>query len=375
MPEIVALHGAGSDMPCARCNISNATLVVRSERLCEECFMRYAGSKLIKRLETNKIRGGFHEAEKTLLVPVTFDVSSICLIHGLDQHLRKRLEGGRHAGYTLHILYIDETCIRQESNVQPLLSLLKQRFPNYTYSVVSLDECFTYGITLEPLASKRDGEEAHNASHLHKLLSILPSATSRADIIDILRRRLTAAVAKQNRCDSILYSDSTTRLAEKILAETAKGRGGSLPWLISDNATVDGVPYSYPLRDLLQKELALYVDISFPSLTPLIMASERNSITVSSKDMTVDGLMSQYFESVEESFPSIVANVVRTSSKLTPRAPLCRGEVCDLCKLPLRGIDWGDGQGNPVSINQLHTRDTRNSQHLCIGCARILQGE
>ena len=376
MPEAVALGGAGSDAPCARCKRSNADLVVRSERLCEECFMRYVGSKLIKRLQTNKLRGGFHEVQKTLLVPVAFDVSSISLLHGLDQHLRKQLESGRHAGYTLHVLCIDESCIREDSRVQRLLPFLKQRFPEYAYSVVSLEDCLTYGIDLKPLTYNRDGgaldEEPNAMSQLQNLLSTLPSATSRADVVDILRRRLTAAVAKQNDCDSILYSDSTTKLADRILAETAKGRGGVLPWLTSDNAVTDGVPCIYPLRDLLQKELALYVDLSLPSLEPLVMAPEITKGITSSKDMTIDALMCQYFESVEESFPSIVANVVRTSSKLAPPLELACAQLCDFCRLPVNDVEWRSEQGSHAPVNQSHKGETQSPQHLCSGCARTL---
>ncbi|RAL68532.1 hypothetical protein DID88_007259 [Monilinia fructigena] len=54
-------------------------------------------------------------------------------------------------------------------------------------------------------------------------------------------------------------------------------------------------------------------------LPDLVVYQEPPShISASSKSTTIDDLMAQYFESVEENFPSIVANVVRTSSKLKP---------------------------------------------------------
>ena len=351
--------------------------MVRSERLCKDCFLKYVGSKLIKRLEMNKIRGGFHEAQKTLLIPLSFDVSFICLLHALDQQLQKRLESGRHAGYTLHILCIDESCIREDSSIQKLLPLLKQRFPDYIYSVISLEDVFSYGIDLKSLSLKPNGadvyKEPNKAHYLRSLLLDLPSPTSKADVIEILRRRLTSAFAKQNSCNSILYGDSTTKLAERTLSETAKGRGGALPWLTSDNTAMDGVACSYPLRDLLQKELLLYANITFPSLMLLIVPTDSRAGTVSSKDMTIDGLMNQYFESVEENFPSIVANVVRTSSKLAPRSDMGCEQACDLCKLPINDVEWGSEQKSQAPVNLLDRNETQSQRYLCAGCARTLQ--
>lgn len=381
MLEPTALDGADTSHPCARCNTSNADLTIRSERLCKGCFLKYVNSKIIKRLEVNKIRGGFHQVKKTLLLPVSFDVSSICLLHALDQQLQKRLESGRHAGYTLHVLCIDESCIRESSSIPDLLPLLKQRFPNYICSVTPLEDVFQYGIVSKSLTSRGDGaavcEEGNEAPSLQTFLSNLPSATSKADVIGILQRRLTSAFAERNNCDSILYSDSTTKLAERTLAETAKGRGGAVPWLTSDNTVIDDVPCSYPLRDLLQRELVLYADITMPSLMPLITPPDnsRTGTIVSSKDMTIDGLMSQYFESLEENFPSIVANVVRTSGKLAPRSvDLGHEHACDLCGLPIIDMEWGGEQSSPGGpAMSVGTGETQSGRRCCPGCARTLQ--
>lgn len=377
MPELAAVDGASINTLCVRCDTSIATFIIRSERLCKDCFFKYVGSKLLKRLEANKIRGGYHEAQKTLLLPVSFDVSSICLLHALDQQLQKRLQSGRHAGYTLHILCIDESSIREDSSVQTLLPLLKQRFPNYMYSAISLADVFTYDIDLKSLTPERPGaavcEEGREIQNLQSLILDLPSSTSKGDVVQILRRRLCAAFAKRNGSSSILYSDSTTKLAERTLSETAKGRGGALPWLTSDNYTVDGIPCSYPLRDLLQKELVLYTDITCPSLKPLITPADNRIGIVSSKDMTIDGLMSQYFESLEENFPSIVANVVRTSSKLAARLnPGCE-QTCDLCKLPINHVEWGGEQSSPDCVDCLRLNETRTQWNHCPGCTRTLQ--
>ena len=377
MPEPTAQQGVERSRPCARCHASTGTLTVRSEPLCRDCFIKYVATKLLKRLEMNKIRGGFHDAKKTLLIPITFDFSSISLLHALDQQLQKRAEDRRHAGYTLHLLYIDESCIREDSNLQDLLPLLRQRFPDYRSSIIKLEDCFSYDIDVEHRMAGQKGaaatEDLDNATRLRHILSCIPSATSKADIIEIVRRRLTAAFAKREGCDSILYGDSTTELAGRVLSETAKGRGGLLLSLTADNATIDGVSLSYPMRDLLQKELAVYCDITSPPLTPLIKAPETKPSTVSSKDVTIDGLMAQYFESVEENYPSIVANVVRTSSKLVAQSEVDGAQPCGLCRLHIDNGHWGGEQNGLEPSERPPGLQPRNSRLLCYGCARATE--
>src|SRR4051812_17162591 len=233
-------------------------------------------------------------------------------------------------------------------------------YPAYPPSVLLLSDIFNYAdvisATLQevqiPNSVEDKGEPlVTNQQKLDRLLLSLPSASSRSDITSILRTRLLVEVAKENGCESILWGDTTTRLAEKTLAETAKGRGFSLPWQVADGVSPFGVRFNYPVRDLLKKELITYATLVSPPLTDLVISpSLAVPIVASSKSTTIDDLMTQYFESVEENYPSIVANVVRTSSKLKPLT----GEEttsCGLCGLPVAegtgGIfGWGGDQNS-----------------------------
>ncbi|KAL8916443.1 MAG: hypothetical protein Q9208_008509 [Pyrenodesmia sp. 3 TL-2023] len=134
-------------------------------------------------------------------------------------------------------------------------------------------------------------------------------------MISILRCRLITCLAEKHGCSGILYGDSTTRLAERTLSETAKGRGGSIPWLTADGQSPHAIKVVYPMRDLLRKEIAAYTAMTDPPLTPFILEGSSPVVVPSSKNTTIEDLMSQYFDSVEQNYPSIVANVVRTSSE------------------------------------------------------------
>ena len=197
----------------------------------------------------------------------------------------------------------------------------------------------------------------------------LPSATAQSDVISVLRTRLIAKIAKEWGCEGILWGDCTTRLAEKTLAETVKGRGFSLPWQVTDGESPYGTAFNYPLQDLLKKELVAYADMANPSFSSLIhRAPGSGQPSASSKNTTIDDLMKQYFESVEENYPSIVANVVRITSKLQAPPSQSTGQRCKLCSMPVTNGNFGiHGWGG----NQQDSVDTSSElKGFCYGCTR-----
>lgn len=335
--------------------------------------MKYITTKILKRLETNKLRGGFKDPQRTLLVPISFGVSSIVLLHVLDQQLSNRAEAGRHAGYNLHVLFVDQSALLGQASSHDSLDVLKQRYPSHTYTVILLEDCYDYDIKLDMPTSADALTNGHTTldkrTRLKHILSSLPSATSRADIIEILRRRLILAFAKAHTCDSILFGDSTTRLAEKTLSETAKGRAIALPWLTADGSSSDGITCIYPLRDLLRKELGSYTNMVSPPLTPLICEAP-SKMPTSSKDTTIDGLMTHYFESVEQNYPSIVANVVRTSDRLVAPSTFENTDVCGICGFPIVNESWGGDQLDSAVPELTNSNGYEHGKALCYGCAR-----
>lgn len=343
------------------------------------CFVKYVKTKIFKRLETNKIRGAFNEPPRTLLLPLSFGSSSVALLHTLDEQISAQLERSGHTSYGIRIVHINESSVDESPEYCKLAKPLRERFNCHTFSLLSLEDAFDYLPNQEeifcddiPLALGQETTE--NRARLNQLLSSLPSATSRVDILNILRSRLLVGFAKENNCDAIVYGDSATRLAEKTLSETAKGRGNSLPWLIADVSSSHDIKVIYPMRDLLRKEITDYTVMVSEPLTPLIsLPKSLVSAPVSSKTSTIDDLMSQYFSSVEQSYPSIVTNVVRTASKLKIPPTTSASLSCRICGFPFvrENGSWGGDQHNSTSHNKKttpqHTRTT------CYGCARSIE--
>lgn len=350
--------------------------------------MRYVGSKPLKRLEEYRVKGASKEHQRTLLLPVSCGVSSVTLLHLLDQQLQNQVVRTGRTGFILHVLLVDTSREEDDAPNTGQLEILKERYPRHTYTALTLGDVFEYRLdsaegVLDLLPqgdSKGIPASDSNQARLQEFLSSLPSATSRSDVLGVLRTRLIVAFAKAKGCESILWGDSTTRLAEKTLAETAKGRGFSLPWRTGEGASPYGVYCNYPLRDLLKKELLTFSELTLPPLTSLIMKrTSSTQVSASAKNTTIDDLMSQYFESVELNYPSIVANVVRTASKLgAPQSP-SRDMDCGLCGLPILdgkgGIySWAGNQRSETEPSTPWSADPLTTPELCYGCARTMHG-
>lgn len=342
--------------------------------LSRKCFVAYVTTKAVKRIETYKIRGSTKVARR-LLFPLSFGPSSASLLHILDQHIEGQYKRMNRAAYELvvvHInLYVDPV---DRKDADAMLEKYKSRFPRHIYSTLNLEDALLLdGIDWKALNMEEPSHTQNPADRLQTLLGSMSSATSRSDIVSSLLTRLLVDVSKKNECESILFGDSTTRLAEKTLTETAKGRGFSLPWQVSDGASSYGIGFNYPLRDLLKKEIHTFSSLTSPPLTDLVLYQKSSShISASSKTTTIDDLMAQYFESVEENFPSIVANVVRTTSKLKS-LPDDDTTSCGFCGLPVaKGTDGICGWGGDQNTSSRPTEDNAHHGILCYGCSRSI---
>jgi cytoplasmic tRNA 2-thiolation protein 2 len=347
---------------CKRCGVLEALLTVRNDPLCRDCFSKYINTKVVKRMEAFRTRHAAEGEERKLLLPLSLGVSSVSLLHILDRHLQGQRHRTGRTGFSLQILFIGQPGRNDTSEQMKKFDKIQRRYQQYDCEAICLSSIF------RPEAhSNQDIKEAL----LDDLLKAIPSATSRADVATILKTRLVVRFAKESGCEGVLWGDSTTKLAEKILAETAKGRGFSLPWEVTDGMSPYELPFFYPMRDVLKKELVAHADIIDPPLSELIddEAFAPTQAPPSSKNTTIDILMKQYFESVEEHYPSIVSNVVRTAGKL--EAPKWDGaQKCKLCQLPvddaLIGVNgWGGDQ-------ELHKETDEREVGLCYGCARSL---
>ena len=182
-------------------------------------------------MEANKGHRAYNDVPMKILLPVSLGASSLALLHVLDLHLRRQRKKSGRTSYHLHVLFVDQSAFTFQSEYQDVWDNLKRRFSQHTYSVLKLDELSRHETLrcdeLLPMGKASDEDNGLlQEAKLTNLLAKLPSATSRVDLLNIVRGRIIFAFAASQGCSSIVFGDSTTRLAERTLAETAKGRGG-----------------------------------------------------------------------------------------------------------------------------------------------------
>ena len=344
--------------------------------------MRFIHTKVIKRLEaTNfRVRDSTKNLKRKLLLPISGGISSITLLHVIDGHLQGQISRTGRPAFEVEVLFVNDG-FNSEEDAKAFLALAKRAYSRHEYSISPLS-------TTKSPGSQEDYAQS-NPEKASDLLATLKSPTSRSDIASVALTHAIVRHAVASGCEGVLWGDTTTRLAEKILASTALGRGATLPWLVNDGVSPFNVPGSsdtilflYPMKDVLRKELTTYSTVI--SL-PTIDVSERSTgAVVSSKNATIDNLMKEYFKSVEKDYPSIVTNVVRTSSKLISSRETYTDTdgkelSCELCGVPVShgtfGIHgWGGSQNAEAGTSTDAPIPTdpvaATARRYCYGCAR-----
>ncbi|RYP15229.1 hypothetical protein DL765_005868 [Monosporascus sp. GIB2] len=390
------------------------------------CFATYVAYKSVKRLEVleRETRGKrLPTRPQRYLLGLSCGLSSAALLHIMHENARQQRERKQRQRFELLVVHVandDEddhqdalagssgSSARSESGNrnrnrgrEGWLDHYRVRFPGAEIRTVELSSVL--GSPAVDWAALPDtGTEADAdlspARRLARLFDRLPSATSRADVRRLLTRHALLVAAAEHACDALLLGYNTTSLAELTLSETAKGRGFSLPWQINDGAfpvpgrldlpaaeaAASSMPVYHPLREVFRKELDSYAAIAAPPLTELLPPSDtrrgRNGAgaVVSHKDLSIDDVMARYFGEVEQNYPSVVANVVRTTGKLSRAGASGAGEQqgvggrCGICGV---GLDKsGDDRWRGEIGEVMNGTGEGWRESLCYGCERSTRG-
>lgn len=365
--------------------------------------------KAVKRLEvaSKEIRAAPTQTKK-VLVGLSFGVSSSSLLNVLEESAQNQLKKRPTPAYDPVVVHV-ETEMGDQASSSPsettrLLDKFRERYPRFTFrsiplaTVLYLDTIDWSALPVAP-SSGEDGEKGPG-QRLHDFFARLPSTSSRSDIMRLFVRHILISTALAEGCHALFLGCSTTALAALTLAETAKGRGFTLPWMTNDGpqpihafaaspgngagpdhgaeaagkgATgkeVAKLPIYYPLREVFRNELVAYADLVSPPLTDLILpsgAARPGSAVVSHKDVSIDDVMTRYFDEVEASYPSIVANVVRTTAKLERFGENGDDISCGLCGMGL------DELGDERWKGEIGDADAGGYGRLCYGCQRSMR--
>jgi cytoplasmic tRNA 2-thiolation protein 2 len=346
---------------CVDCQEREATLNVRNRRLCPACFMRYVASKILKRMESYRFRNLTGDQKRRLFLPVSGGVSSLVLLQVLDAQLQRQISNRNKTAYHLVIARVVLPGTNDPAEVDEKYQDLARRFPLHTFlpqvslhRVFRLDQKIRQDLTA--LGFEIQPTESDEAA-LQQVLSSTTSVSSRTDLEAILLRRLLVSIAREQDCESLLWGHSDSRLAGLTLANVAKGRGGSVSSNLADGKSLHEINFNYPARDLFKTELESYARALSDPLPYEADGTLSAQPTTNVRTMSIDTLLSNYISSQGEKYPGIMANVVRTATKLQTKNDEANVHACVFCVLPL---SWqpGEREGNTI---------------LCYGCERMKQ--
>ncbi|KAJ1336647.1 hypothetical protein BSLG_006966 [Batrachochytrium salamandrivorans] len=95
-------------------------------------------------------------------------------------------------------------------------------------------------------------------SLLSDALTKLPSMTTKEDLLRFYTLHLLTSEARKHGCTGLVLGDSSTAIAIRVIANTSKGRGLSLPADIGDSDWHRDVHLLRPMRDILSKEIGIF---------------------------------------------------------------------------------------------------------------------
>ena len=388
------------------------------------CFTQFIAGKVVKRMEVLNRETKIPLSEtKKLMIGLSFGPASSAMVRILNRTVHKHEAKKRRGGLVDYVVIHVDTSLRMKDSengpkteAEALLERYRAAFPEFPMHLIPLSHVMELENhidwkNLPPLNSDLAREPERQ---LEDMISRLPSTTSRADIMRLFVRHILIDEAVQRSCTALLLGHTTTALAETTLAEAAKGRGFAVPWLVADGdnpvpvaglvsesvvcngkkqgsntqhneetellpSTSTTIPVYYPLRDVFRKEVLLFNGHVMPPLTPLVQQESRSrgssSTVVSHKNLSIEDIMRRYFVHVEENYPSIVANVVRTSTKLGRPGfeDNCAAKTtCGLCGLGLDKL--GDERWRGEIGRDRADIQAESSKGLCYGCERSLRG-
>ncbi|KAI5287878.1 cytoplasmic tRNA 2-thiolation protein 2 [Ascosphaera aggregata] len=347
---------------CMDCKSVPPTLTLRKRELCENCALRFISGKVLRRMERYKLRNAPKTHRRRLLLPLSFGVGSLTLLHILDGHLRKYAVGGaKVTPFDLIVLSVEpgsiDGCGGDGSEQERRMEAVRKAYPWINeYRCVKLEDMFDTDKDISSVLQshgwieKDDDKIKSNRHRLDAFRLRLSTPTTRRDIDHVLLTRLITSFAQREQCEGIFWGHCDTTLAARALANVSKGRGFSLTYEINDGICPGtGLYYNFPLRDLFRSEVDIYASIALKEIDEVIIKNEGRR-EMSNRHMSIEELLEHYVDSQAEKYPGVMANIVRTIAKLeVGNGPTERR--CRLCGMPL-----------PESVGE--------GNDLCYGCAR-----
>ncbi|CAL1279385.1 unnamed protein product [Larinioides sclopetarius] len=160
------------------------------------------------------------------------------------------------------------------------------------------------------------------------------SLSAKIDFIKHIRLLLITNIASRGGFKHVFVGDTSCSLAENLLTDINLGRGSQISADTNFYDTRYKVSVCRPLREFLNKEMALYLHLHNCSYTVL-----PDLLTKTGTKSSIQRLTESFITNLQEDFPATVFTIFRTGGKLSKQDGMLRSKVCILCMSKLDNIE------------------------------------
>ncbi|XP_055943350.1 cytoplasmic tRNA 2-thiolation protein 2-like isoform X2 [Argiope bruennichi] len=157
--------------------------------------------------------------------------------------------------------------------------------------------------------------------------------SAKIDFIKHIKLLLITDIAHRSGFNYVFVGDTSCSLAENLLTDINLGRGSQISSDTNFCDTRYKVPVCRPLREFLNKEIALYLhlhNISYTVLPDLLTKTDTKS--------SIQRLTESFITNLQEDFPATVFTIFRTGGKLSKQDAMLENKICFLCMSKLDNI-------------------------------------
>ncbi|KAL2916056.1 Cytoplasmic tRNA 2-thiolation protein 2 [Polyrhizophydium stewartii] len=229
---------------CNKCKAEKPVVVVKRAEFCRACFL----SSVSHRFRANLSKTPLSEGSRTMLA-FSGGPSSRAMLHAMADFAapdaanpRKKI---RFPDFC--VCHVDQSAVLGNADSLPAVLRIAESYGR-PVSVVPLESALdgaplaaVDAASVAPLAAARslairslEDAQIDRRAALRHMFDGLGSASSREDMLRLMTLHVLLAEARRQKCTGLLLADNATLLAVRVIANTSKGRGLSLPADIGD---------------------------------------------------------------------------------------------------------------------------------------------
>lgn len=331
---------------CRKCHSAVATLLLKNERVCRECYVRNVQHKFKNAL----VRYCRIQKDFPNLVAISGGSNSMAMLHNLWSCLAGN-KSQKKMFFKVHVVFIDESSIyglqTDQTEVLRRRALVTEACERYQFdwTVIPLERIF-FGLgPLNQSVAEAGDLDSDKYKEWHPELprgkifgQLTPEQNDQAqvkikgimacvdpsfqgDLFFFFKRVLLCEFSMCFNIKRVLMATTGQGVATKLLSALSKGRGASIAGEVSycdEQYFGRRVTFCKPMRDWLQKEVAVYnylhaVEIINQKSLVQLKASKFAPPNFGSTDLIIEG----FFKTLQAGYNvNTVPTVMRLTSKL-----------------------------------------------------------